>query len=326
MRDQEPIPSDRPDPADERGHGAPDGPETAGRHGGAGNPPPQDDESDLMLRTPLATARVGPARFRPEALERELGRDLWIRRGGLAVVFGTLAAWLLLGMGGSAAGLGVGLAVLVGWVALNAAGARVAQTLPRLAATVEQNPPAAESMIAEMVRKRGLTRWVRLTVYHRLAALRHRQQDFVQSAAIAQTLLTTPTPGPAAAQRPQLLLLLTEARLELHDAVGAWLALTELSRTPLSLTEALQRMALRTRYELLAGQHARTLDGIEQKVRLAELLPAPQCGALHALFATAAQRSGRDEWIRWLGPRVDLMCSPGERQRLAEWAGRAGVG
>lgn len=219
---------------------------------------------------------------------------------------------LSVGLGGSTLMVAVALGVVLGWVGLSAVGARVARALPGLSAVLDANPVAGEAALADMMSKRALPRWVRLMLMHRLAMLRHRQQHFVESSAIAQTLLITARPGPASIHRANLLLLLAEARLELRDGVGAWLALVELARTPLGLTEALQRMALRTRYELMVGQPDHALAGVEQKMRLAELMPAPQSGALHAMLAAAAKQAGRDDWFDRLWPRVELLCSPAE--------------
>lgn len=117
------------------------------------------------------------------------------------------------------------------------------------------------------------------------------------------------------------MLMLAEARLELRDLAGAWLALHALASTPVSLSEALQRMGLRARYEVMAGHDEAALDRAEEKIRLAELMPGPQCGAYHALLATAAQRVGRnDDHRRWWG-RVELLCNPEQIAQLGTGLG-----
>lgn len=254
--------------------------------------------------------------FSPRRLQRQLLVDEVIRStamGGVCVAFFVL---LTTGLGGSTLIVVAAVGALLAWVGLSTVGARVMRQLPGLTALLENNPVVGEPRLREMLGRRALPRWVRLMVVHRLAVLRHRQQDFVASSAIAQTLLTTPRPGPANIHRAHLLLLLAEARLELRDATGAWLTLVELTRTPLGLTEALQRLALRTRYELMVGQNESAVHAIEQKTRLAELMPAPQCGALHAMLATAAQRAGHPDWHARLWPRVELLCSKQELDQL----------
>ncbi|MEM9418383.1 MAG: hypothetical protein AAGA25_04905 [Planctomycetota bacterium] len=272
---------------------------------------PQSESS-----SPTAARRL-PS-FSPSRLQRELAFDGTLRTGALIGLFVAFMVLLSIGPGGSTVKIVLIMFMILAWIGLNLTGAKVAQSLPGLSSVLESNPAAGETALVSLMKKRALPRWVRLMLTHRQAVLRHRQQNFTESAAIAQTLLTTPRPGPAASHRGQLLLLLVEARLELRDATGAWLALVELSRTPLGLTEALQRMALRTRYELLVCQSEETLKGLEQKTQLAELMPAPQCGALHAMLATAAKHAGRDDLHTQLRSRVELLCSEDEIVQMLE--------
>jgi len=278
--------------------------------------PPTADSPAAKSADGDAARRV-PA-FSPHRLQRELAFDGAIRTAGMAALFLAFFVLLSVGLGGSTLTVALALGIVLGWVGLSAVGAKVAQALPGLPLLIESHPAAGEAKLADLMKKRALPRGVRLMLMVRLAMLRHRQQHFAESSAIAQTLLTTPRPGPAGQHRGQLLLLLVEARLELRDAAGAWLALVALAQTPLGLTEALQRMALRTRYELLVGEHAQTLAGIEQKASLSELMPAPQCGAFHAMLAAAAKRSGRDDWFDHLWPRVELLCTETEIGHLRE--------
>ena len=89
------------------------------------------------------------------------------------------------------------LAAVVGWVLLAAAGVRAVQALAPLTMLIEQNPAAGESALAQLMQRRALPRWVRQSLYHRLALLRHRQQRWAESAAVTQSLLRQPLRGPA---------------------------------------------------------------------------------------------------------------------------------
>lgn len=292
-----------------------DGPLEEGNSGAgdATNEPQADGvvEEEKNSRPPLPT-------FTPRRLQRDLAVDGFLRIGAMVLLFLAFFVLLSVGLSRSLVTVVLALGVVVGWIGLNTVGARVAQALPGLTAILENDPDAGEAALAELMRKRALPRFVRLMLAHRWAVLRHRQQNYVESSAIAQTLLTTPRPGPAIGQRAHLLLILAEARLEMRDAAGAWFALVELGRTPLSLTEALQRMALRTRYELLVGKPTHALLGAGHKMRLAELMPAPQCGAFHAMLAVAAKQTGRDDWFARLWPKVELLCSEAEIQQMRE--------
>ncbi|MEM1447083.1 MAG: hypothetical protein AAGF84_13575 [Planctomycetota bacterium] len=278
----------------------------------------QDAEQTSNPTPPSAEPAVRLPAFVPSRLQRDLALDGFLRVAAMVLLFLAFFVLLSVGLSGSLVTVVLALGIVVGWISLNTVGARVAQSLAGLTALIDNDPQAGEAMLAELMRKRALPRFVRLMLGHRWAVLRHRQQDFVESAAIAQTLLTTPRPGPAAGHRAHLLLILAEARLEMRDAAGAWLALVELGRTPLSLTEALQRMALQTRYELLIGKPAHALSQAGHKIRLAELMPAPQSGAFHAMLAAAAQRLGRNDWFDRLWPRVELLCSEAEIKQFRE--------
>ena len=289
-------------------------------------PPPGEDAGSARKDDRDTEARARLPVFRPQKLSWRLRIDAWLRGIALAALFVAFAFLIGTGAGGSAAGVLGAVVLVIGWALLNRAGAQVARTLPQLGALADQNPAAGEAALADLLNKRLLPRWVRLMLVHRLALLRHRQQRYGESAAIAQTLLTAERIGPVARHRANLLLLLVEARLELRDPVGAWMGLDALARTPVSLSEGLQRMALRARYEVMAGQDAAALHLVEQKVRLAELMPGPQCGAFHALLATAAHRLGRaDDHRRWWA-RVELLCSPEQIKQLDEGLGIALAG
>ena len=51
------------------------------------------------------------------------------------------------------------------------------------------------------------------------------------------------------------------------------------------------------------------LDDVQRKVAMSELMPAPQCGAMHAMLAVAAQRAQRRPLGDWLHRRAELLCT-----------------
>ena len=212
--------------------------------------------------------------------------------------------------------------LLAAWLALNLLSASASRELPMIAAMTEHDPPAAERRLAQLMRRPGLLGWVRLMLYHRLAVLRHRQHAFDESAAICAAVLSRRL-GPARAARPHLLLMLVEASLERGDHASAYAALSELGQRKLSLVESVQRLALLTRYCLATGQPAHALADLPRRVELAELLPAPQCGAMHAMLGRAAELAGHEQWAQWLWARAELLCTPQQHQRHR--AGHFGV-
>ncbi len=180
---------------------------------------------------------------------------------------------------------------------------------------IDAEPELTEDRIAHHLHARPLLGWVRLMLYHRLAGLRHRQHRFGESATICAAILRYRL-GPANDARPHLLLMLVEASLECHDLANAYHGLSRLYGTRLSLIEALQRLALQTRYEVMCGYHQHALHHQAQKIQLAELMPAPQCGEVHAVLATAATHMHDNQLAAWLWQRAELLCTPDQLDDL----------
>ncbi|MEX0887323.1 MAG: hypothetical protein WD009_12885 [Phycisphaeraceae bacterium] len=207
--------------------------------------------------------------------------------------------------------------LLASWLGLNLLSASASRELPMIAAMAAEDPAAAERRLGALMRRPGLLSWVRLMLYHRLAVLRHRQHEFNESAAICAAVLARRL-GPASGARAHLLLLLVEASLERGDLLSAYTGLTELHRRRLGLVESIQRLALQTRYCLVADQPAQALGELPRRIELAEILPAPQSGALHAMLARAADLVGQEAWARWLWARAELLCGPEQFARHRE--------
>lgn len=252
--------------------------------------------------------------FDPRRFERELWIDAAMR-WTVGIVVGIGLAYLAI-FGFASAEAVIGLVLLVGaWLVIIGVSARATVDLATITAALEASPDSAESQLARALGRKPLLRPVRLLLYHRLATLRHRQRRFAEAAAIAQAVLAQPM-GKAASVRPHLLLILAESRLECGDPVGTYLALSELHHTRLSLTESLQRLAVQTRYEVLMGRPDVALYRYDRKTQLAELLPAPQAGALHAMLAAAARDTGDAPLAEWFGRRAALLCTPDQLKRL----------
>ena len=261
--------------------------------------------------------------FRGARLERELLADAVLRWALVLVAALGFVVVLSFGVGvTTAAVVALGLVVAV-WLLLNLTSARISRDLPRLGAMIEAEPALAEDHLARHLRARPLLAWVRLMLYHRLAGLRHRQQRYEESLAICAAVLPHHL-GPARDARGHLLLMLVEAALERRDLISAYHGLLELHGTRLSLVEALQRLALQTRYEVLCGHHDHALWRAAEKVQLAELMPAAQCGAVHAILATAATHTRQEQLAHWLWQRTELLCTPEQVRQLR--AGGSGIG
>jgi hypothetical protein len=254
--------------------------------------------------------------FSAKVLRRQLAGDVILRLAmALGIVAGFVAAlrWRADSQLVSTLAL---VALFATWLAVHAISSRTSQQLPFISALLDRDPSGAEAAIAEQMRKRPLLAWVRLLLYHRLAVLRHRQQRFAESAAICTAILGRRL-GPAGDIRAHLLLMLAEAQLQCGHMPGTYAALEQLYRTRLTLLEALQRLALQTRYELTIGRDDAVLNQLDQKVQFAELMPAPQAGMMHAMLAQAATRTGQAPLARWLKQRAELLCTKEHLAHLA---------
>lgn len=283
------------------------------------NPPPDPDQQTPESAQDTAHAGGGQADaasrdlrtlgvFNPRRLTRQLGRDSAMRWAVVAAVVLMLPGLVMFDAGGSVAGLVLAVLVIGSWIGMSVVSAKVTRDLPQLTAMVDGDPDAAEDALVGLLHRKPLLRWVRLLLYHRLAAVRHHQRRYAEAAAICRSVLACPL-GPAEAARAHLLLLLTESSLAIGDLPGAYHALLGLHQTRLSLTEALQRLALQTRYESLIGADDAALWALEHKLALCELMPAPQCGSLHALLARSADRLGGGDRAKWLWARAQLLCT-----------------
>lgn len=254
---------------------------------------------------------------KPNDLQRQLQIDLTLRlliMLGIPVVSIVLMAWFNL----SHDPLGFGIMIMAGmWMLLNFISARAWSQVSNMAELFTISPDLAEARIATVLRYRPLARQVRLLSWHRLATLRHQQQDYQQTIAICQSVLANAMPNLPAIEQ-HLLLMLTEAQLACNDVHGAYMSLSELSRRPLSLTHSLQKLALQTRYMLEAGYNEQALDDLHNKVQMAELMPALQCGAMHVLLNIAAHRSGHADQAHWLDERARLLLSDDQYQSVMQ--------
>lgn len=267
------------------------------------------DLQDTFTRA-TPNARFDRLRFdRQRTLDRLInGGFIWI------VVFALLLALGLpmLNLGGLwiVSSLLAPLALLGAWLVLTQTTAQIGRALPLISTLIERDPAGAEQAIQKALSRYPVMRWARLLTYHRLATLRHRQRRFDEAGEICFAVLCEPLRGPAAAARPHLLLMLAESKLETGDLPGAYHTLDTLYRTRLSLVEALQRLALQTRYELMVNAPAAAMHAGRQKIELAELMPPAQCGAMHAMLAYAAQQTNQPQIARWLWDRARLLTPP----------------
>src|SRR5690606_5181117 len=137
-----------------------------------------------------------------------------------------------------------------------------------------------------------------------LAALRHAQRRFRDASQLATELLRyRPTD---VSVRRTLLLMQAECGLEMNDLQSVHQALSGIG-APLPVREMLKMTELQIEFYVRTGAYVQALEQLPAKVELAELLPADSAARMQAMLAISAKRLNRDEWMRWLRRRVELL-------------------
>ena len=243
------------------------------------------------------------------------------------------------------------------WFVAMMVNSKVVQQLPAIALLIGEDIDEAERQIALAMRRKPLQDWVRLSLYHQLAVIRHHQRRFDEAAAICQKVLGYEL-GPAdrgnkiassgnashskdagamgdkqaaivsdgggqlsrhmagAGVRAHLLLMLIDSHLQMKNMWHAYGGLMALHDCRLNLSERLQLLLLQKRYEVMSGRDEAAVMNVEKTIELAEVMPAVQCGVMHAILATSARRLGRGEMAKWLEQRAKLMLTDEQLSRI----------
>jgi hypothetical protein len=133
--------------------------------------------------------------------------------------------------------------------------------------------------------------------------------------------------------------MLADSLLMLHRESEAYEALRPVFIAPMSLLERMRILPVQLRYELASNNTASSVQDLEKKTQIAELLDAPRAALVHALLAEACDRESmpeaRDYFLQraWLyhdlnrlARRYDLLAPlaaksmPGDLNRLKETA------
>jgi hypothetical protein len=194
------------------------------------------------------------------------------------------------------------------WIVLSyrsAMGSRMAADSQSLIAAGRYD--AAEEQIEQVLGTFSLFRTSKLLGIHQLAVLRHAQKRWPDAAVLCRALIGRRL-GPIKGVTKQCRLMLADAMLEMGDARGAHEALAGLYQHRLTLAEAINLLAVQADFHGRAGNWAELAAGMEAKVQLAELMPAPLAARTQALLALAAKKTGRGDWASWLTRRAELLA------------------
>ena len=165
----------------------------------------------------------------------------------------------------------------------------------------------AEKRIDEALRSFSLFRHVKVLGLHHLALLRHAQHDWQESALLCRALIGQPLGNLRGIGKPARLML-ADALLEMGDVRGAGDAIGGLYEQRLSLPELMKLLVVQLDYQSRTGAWADMMNGVTNKVQLAELMPAPSAARSQALLSLAAKKTGRADWADWLRRRAELLA------------------
>jgi hypothetical protein len=171
----------------------------------------------------------------------------------------------------------------------------------------------AEDQIERLLRTFSPFKNVKLLGVHHLAMLRHAQSRWQDTAMLCRALLRQRL-GSLSGLNKTSRLILADALLEMNDASGAYETIQRLYDQHLSLSEAMNLMAIQLDYESRVGAWDSMMHNIAGKVQLAELMSPASGARTQALLALAARKTGRDDWHQWLRRRVELLT---DVQKLA---------
>jgi len=163
---------------------------------------------------------------------------------------------------------------------------------------------------AEVWLKRGMTRFslsarAKLAAGELLAALFLRQESYEDVIAICQELLRHPM------KRLRHIwvntrLMLADSLLMLDRLAEAHRAIVDVYDVPLTLEAKLKLLPIQLRYELAAGHTELSIQALQEKLQLAELMDSESAALVHALLAEACRRQNMPTQQAFLTERAQL--------------------
>lgn len=213
-------------------------------------------------------------------------------------------------------------AVTAAWLMLSITSAKNSRILgpsPDLIASGQFEE--AEQRIDEALRAFSLSRTSKLLGLHHLAALRHKQRRWQDSATLCRAVLSQRLAGAAEGLGRTSRLMLADALLELGDVRGAGEAIDGLRGEPMGLAELMTMLQVELDYFSRVNAWDRIWAGAPTKVQLAEVMPPEASARVQAILALAARKVGRTDWSDWLRRRVELLADVGKltAERAALW-------
>ena len=281
-------------------------------------------------------AHAAVPRFDPRGLGRDLAIDGWLRTGvSLLFLVVIVAVFVVLPEATWGSGL-ILLLVLLSWGSVNAVSAAAARDAGSVAEAIAMGEPDAADRLVALLRRRPLTRAIRLSLTQQWAVLALREDDPAEAIQVCRAVWRHRGREVwDADERATLLLHWADASMAVGLWHEAWWALCRVheGRRPglvesvvnamtgrgsrggvgtdagLELSVEMRLLASQTRYEVECRHFDAALVNLRQKARLSELMPPPIAGHCHALWGRAATALGHPELADWCWQRAGLLLS-----------------
>ncbi len=163
----------------------------------------------------------------------------------------------------------------------------------------------AEQWLRDSLQRFSLSLQAKIMACQQLASLYFRKEAHQDVVAICRVLLRQRL-GSVRNALINTRLMLSDSLLMLDRVSEAYEAMRPVYDTPLSLADRMKLLPIQLRYELAADHAASAVQGLPEKVQIAELLDSPRAALVHALLAEACRRQSMPRQHEFLARRARL--------------------
>lgn len=150
-------------------------------------------------------------------------------------------------------------------------------------------------------------RSVKILALHQLTVVAYMERSYRRAVELCRELLSTRL-GTMQSLATSARLMLADSLLMLGHDEGAGKVIRELNAEALSLTERLTLLPVETRFLLRTNQPAAAVEGLAEKLQLADLLDGRDAALMHLLLAQACRLMDMPRRQRYLTARAGLLA------------------
>lgn len=167
----------------------------------------------------------------------------------------------------------------------------------------------AEQQIERTIRGFTILRSVKLLSLHQLSVLKMAQRQWGEALQLSKAIVRHKLPKDHTLQRASMLVL-AGAAVQSNQLQDAFMAIGRLRAMPLSLDEQLSLLVAECAYCGKIGAWTSLADAVNDKARMAELLPTDLAAQVQAWLALASKHCNRTDWEQYLIERCQLLVDP----------------